>query len=100
LALGASRLRAAIDALVEKWRRTARPALRKTLLLALATARQDAALEFLISLVAGADEPIAVEVMTALRIYRNDERTRARLAEAVAERGEPRIEEAFRAEFG
>jgi HEAT repeat protein len=100
LALGACGLPAAIAALSEKWRLTARPAMRKTLLLALATARQETALEFLISLVAGADEPIAIEVIAALRAYRNDERTRARLAEAVAERGDATVAEAFREQFG
>ncbi len=100
LALAGSGLPDAVAALIEKWRRTARPAVRKTLLLALATARQDAALEFLISLVVGADEPIALEVLAALRSYRNDERTRARLAGAVAERAEASIEDVFRAEFG
>lgn len=99
LALGGCRLPSAVEALIGKWRGTARPGVRKMLLPALATARHDAALEFLVSVVAGADEPIALEVISALRTYRSDERTRARLAEAVNERGDARIEEAFRAEF-
>jgi HEAT repeat protein len=87
LALGASRLPGAIDALREKWGRTAHGAIRKTLLLALATARQDSALEFLLSLVAEGDARVASEVTTALRTYRNEERVRKALEEALEKRG-------------
>jgi HEAT repeat protein len=87
LALGASRLAGAIDALREKWGRTAHGPIRKTLLLALATARQDSALEFLLSLVADGDSRVASEVVSALRAYRNDERVRKALEEAIEKRG-------------
>ena len=87
LALGASRLPGAIDALRKKWGRTVQGPIRKTLLLALATARQDAALEFLLSLVAEGDSRVASEVVTALRTYRNEERVRKALEEALEKRG-------------
>jgi hypothetical protein len=86
LALGASRLPGAIDALREKWGRTVHGPIRKTLLLALATARQDSALEFLLSLVAEGDARVASEVVAALRAYRNDERMRKALEEALEKR--------------
>jgi HEAT repeat protein len=86
LALGASRLPGAIDALREKWGRTAHGPIRKTLLLALATARQDSALEFLLSLVADGDSRVSSEVVAALRAYRNDERVRKALEEALEKR--------------
>ncbi len=87
LALGASRLPGAIDALREKWGRTVHGPIRKTLLLALATARQDSALDFLVSLVAEGDARVASEVTAALRAYRNDERMRKALEEALEKRG-------------
>jgi HEAT repeat protein len=99
LSLGASRLPRAIDALREKWDRTVQGSVRKTLLLALATARQDAAFEFLLSLVASGDPRIAVDVIQALGAYRNDERTRKSLEEAVERRGDRRLTDAFHAEF-
>jgi hypothetical protein len=99
LALGASRLLGAIDALREKWDRTVRSPTRKTLLLALATARQDSALEFLLSLVAAADSRVALDVIGALRMYRNDDRVRQSLEEAVRQRGDRRLTDAFHAEF-
>jgi hypothetical protein len=55
---------------------------------ALATARQDSALEFLLSLVAGAEEGIASDAIAALRMYRNDDRVRQLLEEAVRRRGD------------
>jgi HEAT repeat protein len=99
LSLGASRLPRAIDALREKWGRTVQGSMRKTLLLALATARQDAAFEFLLSQVAGGDPRTAVDVIQALRTYRNDERMRKALAEAVERRGDRQVTAAFHAEF-
>lgn len=79
LALGATRMPGAIDALRDKWTRTAQGSVRKVLLLALATSRQDSALDFLLSLARGDDSRIAREVATALRTYRNDERVRKAL---------------------
>jgi len=99
LALGASRLPRAIEALKDKWNRTVQSPLRKTLLLAFATARQDSALGFLLSLVAAADARVALEAILALRTCRNDERVRKSLEEAVRQRGDGRLTEAFRAEF-
>jgi len=99
LALGASRRPPAIEALKEKWNRTVYGPLRQTLLLALATARQDSALEFLLSLVTAAEERIALEVIAALRTYQNDGRVRQSLEEALHLRANPRLTAAFHSEF-
>lgn len=98
LALGASRLPHAIDALKEKWSRTVLRPIRKTLLVALATARQDSALEFLLSLVAGAEEGIALDAIAAVRMYGNGDRVRQLIEAAVQGRGDLGVLEAFRAE--
>ena len=99
LALGASRLPSAIAALQQKWNRTVFGPLRKTLLLAFATARQDCALDFLFSLVLSADLPIALEVVAALGACRNDERVRQSLDQTLQQRGDPRLTAAFHAAF-
>jgi hypothetical protein len=99
LALGASRLPQAVAALREKWARTARAPLRKVLLAALADAREDSALEFLLGLVAEAEARIATEAIAALRAYRNDQRVRTRLEEILERRGEAGLREAFQREF-
>jgi len=79
LALGASRLAQAVATLRDKFARTVQAPLRQVLLAALASARDDAALSFLRSLVAGADSRIAAEAVAALQPYRNDPRIRALL---------------------
>ncbi len=81
LALGASRMPGAIDVLKNKWGRAVGP-VRKTLLLALATAPQDAAIEFLLSVVREGGKQGAKEVVDALRAYRNDERVQRALEKA------------------
>ena len=98
-ALGASRVPQAVGALRERWERAVQAPLRKALLFALATARQDSALEFLLSLVAGADARIALEAIAALAAYRNDERVRTLLEETVERRGDVQLMGAFHAEF-
>ncbi len=99
LSLGASRLSGAIDVLREKWERTVQGSMRRVLLLALATARQDSALDFLLSLVANGEPPIAVEVIQALRTYRNEERVRVALEQTVDRRADRQLRGAFHAEF-
>lgn len=76
LALGASRLPKAIDFLKEKYQRAARVSVRKALLLALATSRDEDALSFLISLLGSANLETANSVMTALAVHKNSERIR------------------------
>ena len=100
LALGASRMPQAIAALREKWARTAQAPLRKVLLAALAAAREDSALEFLLGLAAEGDARTVTEAIAALRAYRNDQRVRAMLGETLERRGDAGLLDRFQAEFG
>ncbi len=99
LAIGASRTPPAVEWLKQRWERTVHGPIRKTLLLALATARIEPAIEYLLKLVAEENPRTAVEVMSALRIYKHDERVRRAVGEIVDRRREPGIVEAFRAGF-
>ena len=74
--------------------------LRQQLLLAIAILRRPAATDFLIELVATAEEEsTASEALSALRIFKEDPRLRDRLAEAVRERRSPITQAAFEREF-
>jgi hypothetical protein len=90
----------AIAALREKWARTAQAPLRKVLLAALAAAREDSALEFLLGLAAEGDARTVTEAIAALRAYRNDKRVRAMLGETLERRGDAGLLDRFQAEFG
>jgi hypothetical protein len=99
-ALSASRMPRAVAALREKWARTAQAPLRQMLLAALAAAREDSALEFLLGLAAEGDERVAAEAIGALGAYRDDQRVRKLLEEAVERRGDAGLMGRFRVEFG
>jgi len=99
LALGASRLPKAIDVLKKKWERTVRGQLRKTLLLALATSRNEEALNFLVSLLDLGGIESAADVISALAVHKNSERIRQAVSEAVDRRRERLLIDAFRREF-
>ena len=99
LALGESRLSAAYDALHEKWERSVGSPLRMTLLVAMAAARLEVAVQFLISLVKTANVQTAGDAMEALSIYRHSERVAERVREAVSARGEKKLLDRFRQEF-
>jgi HEAT repeat protein len=99
LAIGASRTPQGVAWLKQRWERTVHGPMRKTLLLALATARIEPAVEFLLKLLADENPRSAVEVMNVLRIYKHDERVRRAVGEIVDRRREPSIVEAFRREF-
>jgi hypothetical protein len=99
LALGASRLPKAIDVLKKKWERTVRGPLRKTLLLALATSRDEEALNFLVSLLDHGGIESAADVISALAVHKNSERIRQAVSEAVDRRRERPLIDAFRREF-
>lgn len=86
LALGESRLRAALPLLRDWWERTAALELRRVALLAIAMLRSEEAHAFLFSLVDGAPGHDARDAVAALGIFREDEALRARLATAVRAR--------------
>lgn len=99
LALGESHESAAIEALKNKWRPEAPESLRRAMLTGLALARQESAFEFLFSLAVTAGEKTAAEVISALAMYRHDDRIRSRVASLVASSHGSQLERTFEAEF-
>jgi HEAT repeat protein len=99
LALGDSRQPAAIDALKSKWERCPLDPLRRALLTGLAVAREESAFDFLFSLVENANEKTAGEALSALAMYRHDERIRSRVATLVIARKNQIIKQLFDAAF-
>ena len=99
LALGSSRLPEALDWLKAKWERTAGGQLHKTVLLAIAMVRSEAAIEFLLQLLAECTPALAKDVIVALAFFRNNERVRGRVESVVARRNEKSASEIFGQEF-
>jgi HEAT repeat protein len=99
LALGSSRLPEALDWLKGKWERTASGPRRKIVLLAIAMVRSDAAIEFLLELLAECTPAVAKDVISALAFFRNNDRVRSQVESVVARRNEKSVSEVFRQEF-
>jgi HEAT repeat protein len=100
VALGRSRLAVAFDPLRDCLPRCHSSELRQQLLLAIAILRRPGAIDYLIGLVATAEEETtASEAVAALRIYKEDARLRERIAEAVRENGGPKLRVAFERGF-
>jgi HEAT repeat protein len=99
LALGSSRLPAALDLLKARWERTVGDPLRKIVLLAIAMIRSDAAIEFLLALLGECTPAVAKDVIAALAFFRNNERVRGQVESVVARRDEKSVTEIFRQEF-
>lgn len=83
LALGESRLEEAVPLLCREWERSYDADSRRTVLLALVASRREAALDFLLSLVAEGEARAAREALSALAIHRHDARIRERVEAAV-----------------
>jgi HEAT repeat protein len=99
LALGSSRLPAALDLLKARSERTVGDPLRKIVLLAIAMIRSDAAIEFLLALLGECTPAMAKDVIAALAFFRNNERVRGLVESVVARRNEKSVTEIFRQEF-
>lgn len=99
LALGSSRLPEAFDLLKAKCERAAGNPLRKAMLLAIAMIRSDAAIEYLLTLLAECTSPMAKDVVEALAFFRNNEKVRNRVEGVVVQRNEKSVSEVFRQEF-
>lgn len=99
LALGASRLAAALDLLKARWERTAGGPLRKTLLLAIGMIRSDAAIELLLALLEECPLATAKDVLAGLALFRDNEKIRRRVESVVARRNEKSINEIFAQQF-
>ena len=98
-ALGSSRLPGAFDLLRDRWKRMAVGPLRKTMLVAIAMVRSDAAIEFLLALLEEGAPTMAKDVLTALAFFRDNERVRSQVASVVARRNEKSVTEIFREAF-
>ncbi|MBD0335389.1 MAG: hypothetical protein ICV62_07870 [Cyanobacteria bacterium Co-bin13] len=88
LALGESRLPEAFPILRDWWQQTVNVDLRKTGLLAIATLRQDNALEFLLNLIAEGSLRDAKDALKALSIYQQDEHLWQKISQTVEQRGD------------
>lgn len=99
LALGASRLAAALDLLKARWERTSGGPLRKTLLLAIGMVRSDAAIEFLLALLEECSPSMAKDVLAGLALFRDNQKIRSRIENVVAGRNEKSINEIFGQQF-
>lgn len=98
LALGESRLEAALAPLTEAWGDVLLgDELRRALVRAAAAHRSEAAFDWLLGLVADARLAIAVEVVDALSVYRHNVKLGQRLEAALAARGEPELSKRFAA---
>jgi len=95
LALGSARSAKAIHVLKEKWERTPRGPLKKVMLLALSTSRNEDALNFLLGLLESAPASAAAEVLSALSSQRPSDSIRAAIHAALTRRGDTALLEAF-----
>jgi hypothetical protein len=96
LALGASRLPAAVEALKDAWQREP-----KTVFLqAVSASRQASGFEFLLELVRSGRERDAAAAVDALALHRDSLEVRASVEKAVQTRGSAELGERFRAKFG
>ena len=100
LALGESRLPSAFAILNEKWSRTVDAPTRKLLLAAMASSRLEEAIELLISVVKDAAVPTSILALEALGPYRNSERVSRSVSEAVVQRNNKALTQAFETYFG
>lgn len=99
LALGSSRLPEAFDLLKDKWERTAGGPLRKAVLVGMAMIRSDAAIEFLLTLLAECTPTMAKDVLAGLALFRDNENIRSRVQSVVKRRKEASVSEFFAQEF-
>jgi HEAT repeat protein len=98
-ALGMSRQIAALEALKEKWERTAERAVRKIVIAALAASRLEEALDYLAQQLHSVDSRTADDILTALANYAGGESVKQAVAAAVGERNEPAITKLFKQHF-
>ena len=98
LALGESRLDGALAPLMEAWNGVLLgEELRRTLLRAAAAHRSEAAFDWLLTVVADARVPVALEVVEALAVYRHNAKLKQRLEGAVRDRGDENLANRFAA---
>jgi HEAT repeat protein len=99
-ALAESRLPEAWPLLKDFWPHVSEGPLQEVVLLAMSTLRLPAAIDFLLELVAGKDQPAARAALSALAIHRHNERIRERIAAAVAQNGDAALRARFEQKYG
>lgn len=99
LALGGSRLAAALPLLLAWWERSGDSTLRRAAFLAIAMLKRPEAIDCLMRHVADSPAIDAREAIAALAIYRHDEKLAAQVGEAVRKRGDASLEKSFRQAF-
>lgn len=99
-ALGESRLQAALAALGEAIQARRNPAAMPALLAAVAVMRRDDALDLLVRVIAEEPEAVALEAVEAVSVYAHDAALVARVRQAAAERGSPRLRRAAAQRLG
>jgi hypothetical protein len=99
LALGASRLVDAFPVLCEFHEEQALGDLRRVAALAIAMLRSDDAMSYLLGVAREAPTGAAAEAVAALAIHKHDPGVRARVADAIADRDEKDVRDAFERAF-
>ena len=99
LAIGSSHRPEAFQFLQSKWERSAGSPLRKVLLLSLAMIRSEEAIGFLVSLLDSCSARNANDIITALAIFRENEKVRTSVEAAVSRRNSQELSEIFRTKF-
>jgi hypothetical protein len=100
LALGRSRLPGALEPLKACSPRCHSLELRQQVLLSIAILRRPGANDYLMELIASEDEPTAIAALWTLRIFKDDPRLRAQLAELVRSQRSPKLLAGFDRDFG
>lgn len=99
LALSESRVTGVFELLKEKWTATFDREFKKTLLLPMALTRDEAARDFLISVIEAGEVRMASAAIAALGIYRQDETIRSRAESAIGGRHHAELLEILRRHF-
>lgn len=99
-ALGECNELQAVDILRECWRTGADREMKQAIVLSLGASRQPAAVEFLLTVVAEGSVEDAAASLATLAAGRSRLEVKARVAEAIVERGEVTLTAAFEREFG
>lgn len=99
-ALGSSNDPRSVPILIERYRATSDAMLTRSILLSLGASRHAEVAEFLVSIIPQAPFDDAAYAIRALAASRFREEYRARAADAVRERGDPKVAEVFAKEYG
>lgn len=99
LAIGSSHLPQAFPLLKEKWLSGVSISLHRIMLLSIAMVRSEEAIAFLIAVLETCRAQTANDVLTALAIFRENEKVRTSVEAAVSRRNDRTLAEAFRSQF-